>query len=77
MRKSVLKIGLLALVLISLGISSCAPTSLKPYERIYLNDPAMQMGLDAGLSFQNYIFTIREGSIPAGTSKASGGCGCN
>lgn len=75
MRKPAIKIGILITMLILLGASSCA--SLKPHERIYINDPAMQMGLDAGLSFQNYIFTIREGAIPAGTAKGSGGCGCN
>lgn len=58
-----------------IAMSSCI--SLKPYERIYINDPDMQMGLDAGLNFQNYIFSIREGSTPPAAAKASGGCGCN
>jgi hypothetical protein len=54
---------------------SCTP--LKPYEMVYVNDPEMQMGADAGKNFQTYIQSIREGATPAGTSKASGGCGCN
>ncbi len=44
---------------------------------VYVNDPEMQMGADAGKNFQTYIQSIREGATPAGTSKASGGCGCN
>ncbi|MEM9823285.1 MAG: DUF4266 domain-containing protein [Bacteroidota bacterium] len=51
--------------------------TVKPYERIYLNDPAMQMGISSPQGFENYVQTIREGAIPAGTTKASGGCGCN
>ncbi len=54
-----------------------ACVSIKPYERIYVNDPEMQMGSDAGKHFDNYVHSIRSGSIPAGVNKASGGCGCN
>ena len=76
MRRSVLKSALIIFSIAAmLMLQSCV--SLKPYERIYIDDPDMQLGLDAGLSFQHYIFSIREGAIPAGTSKASGGCGCN
>jgi len=58
-----------------LGLQSCV--SIKPYERVYVNDPEMQMEVDAGKNFENYIHSIREGATPAGTNKASGGCGCN
>ncbi len=54
--------------------SACA--SIAPYERQYVSDPEMQMGSDAGKGFNNYIHSIREGSIPAEGSKTSGGCGC-
>lgn len=74
MRKSVLK-KLLVLLAVSFLMQGCV--SLKPYERIYVNDPDMKLGLDAGLNFQNYIFLIREGAVQAGSAKASGGCGCN
>ncbi len=62
-------------VLVLVVLSSCAP--LKPYERVYVNDPEMQMSSDAGKRFQNYIYTIREAAIPAAAAKSSGGCGCN
>lgn len=55
--------------------SAC--TTLKPYERVYVKDVEMQMGLDQGKYFQQYIFSIREAAVPAGTGRASGGCGCN
>ena len=58
-----------------IGLSSCV--SLKPYEQVYVNDPEMQLGNDAGENFQNYVHSIREGAVPAGSQKASGGCGCN
>lgn len=63
--------------LLGIGIISQGCTSLKPYERVYVNDLEMQMGLDAGQGFQHYTYSIREGAIAAGTVKGSGGCGCN
>lgn len=63
------------LSLISIVLSSC--TTLKPYERIYVNDPDMQMGTSSAASFEKYTQTIREGGITADGKKGSGGCGCN
>jgi len=51
--------------------------SVKPYQRIYLNDPEMQMGSNSGKKFEDYVETIREGATPAAGTKSSGGCGCN
>lgn len=70
-----LQCNLIFLVLFLLLVSSCA--SVEPYERQYVSDPEMQMNNDAGKEFNNYVFSIREGSTPSGTGKASGGCGCN
>ena len=63
--------------LLLIGILTQGCSSLKPYERVYVNDPEMQMGSDAAQGFQQYVHSIREGAMPAGTSKSSGGCGCN
>lgn len=68
-----MKLLLFSLVLLS--VFSC--TSLKPYERVYVNDPEMQMGTDSGGQFSNYVQSIREGAATAGSAKGSGGCGCN
>lgn len=61
--------------ILSLTQLGCAV--VKPYQRVYINDPEMQMGNNSGKKFEGYVESIREGSIPAGGSKSSGGCGCN
>lgn len=55
-------------------LQSC--TSVKPYQRQFLNDPEMQIGLN-GNAFENYVHEIREGALQPGTKKSSEGCGCN
>jgi hypothetical protein len=62
-------------IIILVLFTSCI--SIKPYERQYINDPEMEMSNDAGKNFNNYVYSIREGAIPAGSVEASGGCGCN
>jgi hypothetical protein len=52
-------------------------TTVKPWQRVYLNDPEMQMGGTAGQTFEDYVQAIRTGSTVAGSKKMSGGCGCN
>lgn len=61
-------------VLIVATFMSCQ--TVKPYQRSYLNDSSMQMGLAKGTEVENYAETIREGASGAG-GKSSGGCGCN
>lgn len=69
--KMMIGIGLLILVGM---ISSCQ--SVKPYQRKYLNDSAMQMGKISVASFETNAEAIREGAS-SGQTKSSGGCGCN
>ena len=72
MRNSMIKgIGLL---IIAGFISSCQ--SVKPYQRKYLNDSAMQMGKISVASFETNAEAIREGAS-SGQTKSTGGCGCN
>lgn len=63
------------LLYVVMFLSSCA--TVQPYERQFISDTEMQMTRDAGQDFNNYIFSIREGSTPASAGKSSGGCGCN
>jgi hypothetical protein len=65
----------LILVLICLALTACK--TVKPHERVYLNDPEMQLGTSSVQGYERYIQSIREGAVPPGTSKSSGGCGCN
>jgi hypothetical protein len=60
--------------LIILTAISCQ--TVKPYQRIYLNDSAMKMGYNKESSFERYAQMIREGANGA-SGKNSGGCGCN
>ena len=50
--------------------------TVKPYQRSYLNDSAMKMGLTNGAGVESYAQMIREGASGAG-GKNGGGCGCN
>ncbi|SFP98037.1 protein of unknown function [Pseudarcicella hirudinis] len=51
--------------------------TVKPYQRIYLNDSEMQIGNTSARNFENYVQSIREGATMPGGAKSSGGCGCN
>ncbi len=63
-------------VALCLLCGSCKST-LKAYERIYVNDQEMQMAAKSAKAFQNYVYSIREGSSRAEGGKGNGGCGCN
>ncbi len=62
-------------VLTILFLASCKV--LKPYERVYVNDPEMQLAKSPCKNVEGYVESIREGATPAAGSKSSGGCGCN
>jgi hypothetical protein len=66
---------ILSLFLTATLLSSCQ--SVKPYQRVYLNDYFMKMGIRPGDSFAQKVQAYREGSAGGGTGKDSGGCGCN
>jgi hypothetical protein len=70
-----MKIKIVLFSCICLNFFSC--TTLKPYDRIYVDDPTMQLGATSGEAFENYVESIREGGASAGSGKSGGGCGCN
>ena len=51
--------------------------TVKPYQRVYLNDLEMQMGNDVAGRYEERVQDIREGAYPAGSKNKSGSCGCN
>lgn len=61
--------------LVSMVLSMSCQT-VKPYQRSYLNDSIMKMGLTRGADVESYAQMIREGASGAG-GKNGGGCGCN
>lgn len=62
-------------LLVLLVMQSCA--TVKPYQRMYLNDESMQLGKRGIEKFDENVHTYREGSSGGGSGKSSGGCGCN
>jgi hypothetical protein len=62
-------------ILLGVVITSCE--SVKPYQRVYLNDREMRMGQRGARGFETNVQAYRESAIGGGSKKASGGCGCN
>ena len=63
------------LLFIAILISGCA--SVKPYQRIYLNDENMKTGKSRIDKTDYNAETFREGASGGGRGKTTGGCGCN
>ncbi|MBT8273097.1 MAG: DUF4266 domain-containing protein [Bacteroidia bacterium] len=63
------------IVVFLIYLTSCAP--LKPYERVYVDDPEMLMITTSCKNYEHYVQSIREGAISVGGTKGNGGCGCN
>lgn len=65
------------LLLLSAILLMCSCATVRPYQRVYLNDEQMKAGKTAIEKFDDNVHTYREGASGGGTGKASGGCGCN
>lgn len=63
------------LLLIIFLLAACE--SVKPYQRVYLNDHEMKMGVAGARKYEENVQAYREGAIGGGGGKTSGGCGCN
>jgi hypothetical protein len=64
-----------AVAVLCFSLASCS--TVKPYQRAYLNDANMQQGKLSIEKFDENMQTYREGASGGGSGKASGGCGCN
>lgn len=66
---------IVGIALIVCALSACVP--VKGYQKMYLNDEFMDLGvtdIEGGeVAFQSY----REGAAGATGGKVGGGCGCN
>ncbi len=58
-----------------MALASCS--SVKPYQRAYLNDSNMKTGPMKAEGFEQSVFNYREGAMQLGGKKGKGGCGCN
>lgn len=52
-------------------------TTVKPYQRAYLEDRDMQFKQNTLEKFEQSAHAYREGAAGGGLGKSSGGCGCN
>lgn len=67
--------GLFVGIVLMILIVSCS--TVKPYQRAYVNDEAMQSGKRITEKFIGAVHNYREAAMGGGSGKASGGCGCN
>ena len=54
-----------------------ACTSVKEYQKQYINDAEMELAARKSQRFENSIQSYREGASGANGGKTGGGCGCN
>ena len=52
-------------------------TEVKPYQKMYLNDEEMELGVKSITSGEVAFQSYREGASGANGGKVGGGCGCN
>lgn len=62
-------------VVLAIAMSSCM--NIAEYQKIYLNDPDMQLSDGPMQTFESNFQTYREGASGANGGKTGGGCGCN
>ncbi len=63
------------LFLLSIIFSACV--SVKPYQKVFLNDEDMDLGIRSMESYESEFESYREGASGANGGKVGGGCGCN
>jgi len=64
-------------LLIPLGFFMHSCTSVKPYQKMYLNDSEMELATRKSEKFEQSFLLYREGASGANGGKSGGGCGCN
>ncbi len=67
----------LFLIACLLGSLASGCMSVAAYQKMYLNDPDMQLSDRPIEHFETNIESYREGAAGANGGKAGGGCGCN
>lgn len=75
MRKRYLPVYTILVILCAGSLSSC--TSVKEYQKQYINDAEMQLSARKAEKFENSFQSYREGASGANGGKTGGGCGCN
>ncbi len=63
------------LLLVTIFFSACV--SVKPYQKAFLNDEDMDLGIRLIENYESEFESYREGASGANGGKVGGGCGCN
>ncbi len=67
--------NLIILVVCLTFFSGCV--SVKPYQKAFLNDEDMDLGVREINGYESTFESYREGASGANGGKIGGGCGCN
>jgi len=67
--------ALIVISLLLLSLTSCS--SVKEYQKQYINDPDMKLSAHQSERFETNFQVYREASSGANGGKTGGGCGCN
>jgi len=67
----------ITMALMALAIVSVSCSSVKEYQRMYLNDSEMDLAARKTQKFETSFQLYREGASGANGGKTGGGCGCN
>ena len=70
-----MKIRILGLLTCIISFASC--TTVKEYQKVYINDPNMVLGTKKIDRFETNFQAYREAAAGANGGKTGGGCGCN
>ncbi|MGY6647934.1 DUF4266 domain-containing protein [Wenyingzhuangia sp. IMCC45574] len=62
-------------LIVGVLVSSCAV--LKPYEKVNINDPDMELSANKSNRFETAFQVYREAASGGNGGKTGGGCGCN
>lgn len=68
-------VKLVAAAYLLVNLTSCVV--VKEYEKVYLNNEEMVLGLKSNERFETNFQLYREGASGANGGKTGGGCGCN
>ncbi len=66
---------IITMLFLGIGLASC--TSVKEYQKQYINDAEMELSAKKTEIFENSFQSYREGASGANGGKTGGGCGCN
>jgi Domain of unknown function (DUF4266) len=72
-----MKIVKYAFCALLLGASLQSCTTVKPYQKAYINDSEMELSARKTEQFENSFQLYREGASGGNGGKSGGGCGCN